>query len=219
MQAGRAFHAAADALRADAQKRQRRGPCARPRQRRDVEAFALKDDAPRAGTRRDPHNFRNPHGLHDSEHFTTPRDLALIARAAMQQPLFRQIVGTVEHPWTTDLTAGSRCATTTVCSGNFPAAPGSKPATPSRAASARQRRAARCAGGHRGGDAHRQAGHLGGQQAAADLRLRPSAEIGGQDLREAARCRRRRSVETGLPLDIRPFLSQLCNALKTANLS
>lgn len=52
-------------------------------------------------------NFRNPHGLPNSEHVTTPRDLALIARAAMQQPLFRQIVGTVEHPWTTDLTVGS----------------------------------------------------------------------------------------------------------------
>ncbi len=46
-------------------------------------------------------SFRNPHGLHHVEHFTSPRDLALIARAAMQQPLFRQIVGTQEHPWVT----------------------------------------------------------------------------------------------------------------------
>ncbi|MHA3773157.1 D-alanyl-D-alanine carboxypeptidase family protein [Verrucomicrobiota bacterium sgz303538] len=44
-------------------------------------------------------HFQNPHGLHNVEHYTTPRDLALIARAAMQQPLFRQIVGTVSHPW------------------------------------------------------------------------------------------------------------------------
>src|SRR3954453_17364685 len=30
-------------------------------------------------------HFMNPHGLHHIEHYTTPRDLALIARAAMQQ--------------------------------------------------------------------------------------------------------------------------------------
>ena len=33
-------------------------------------------------------HFANPNGLHDPAHYTTPRDLALIARAAMQQPLF-----------------------------------------------------------------------------------------------------------------------------------
>jgi len=46
-------------------------------------------------------HFANPHGLHHPEHYTTPHDLALIARAAMQQPLFRQIVATVSHPWVT----------------------------------------------------------------------------------------------------------------------
>ena len=46
-------------------------------------------------------SFRNANGLHLSEHYTTPRDLALIARAAMQQPYFRQIVATLEHPWVT----------------------------------------------------------------------------------------------------------------------
>lgn len=50
-------------------------------------------------------NFRNPHGLHDKEHYTTPRDLATIARAAMQQPLFRKIVSTLEHPWVTTFAA------------------------------------------------------------------------------------------------------------------
>ncbi|MEO6788027.1 MAG: D-alanyl-D-alanine carboxypeptidase, partial [Chthoniobacteraceae bacterium] len=34
-------------------------------------------------------HFTNPHGLHDPHHFTTARDLGLIARVAMQQPLFR----------------------------------------------------------------------------------------------------------------------------------
>jgi serine-type D-Ala-D-Ala carboxypeptidase (penicillin-binding protein 5/6) len=43
--------------------------------------------------------FRNPHGLHDKDHFTTARDLALIARAAMAQPLFHQIVGTQKYTW------------------------------------------------------------------------------------------------------------------------
>ena len=46
-------------------------------------------------------NFKNPHGLHDPQHYTTPRDLATIARAAMQQPLFRKIVGTQFSTWTT----------------------------------------------------------------------------------------------------------------------
>ena len=50
-------------------------------------------------------NFRNANGLHDKEHYTTPRDLALIARAAMQQPYFRQIVATLEHPWVTSFAA------------------------------------------------------------------------------------------------------------------
>jgi len=39
-------------------------------------------------------HFTNPHGLHDPNHFTTARDLAIIARAAMKQPLFREIVAT-----------------------------------------------------------------------------------------------------------------------------
>jgi len=34
--------------------------------------------------------------LHDPHHFTTSRDLACIARAAMQIPLFREIVSTPE---------------------------------------------------------------------------------------------------------------------------
>ena len=41
-------------------------------------------------------HFTNPHGLHNPHHFTTARDLALIARVAMQQPLFREIVATPE---------------------------------------------------------------------------------------------------------------------------
>jgi D-alanyl-D-alanine carboxypeptidase (penicillin-binding protein 5/6) len=44
-------------------------------------------------------SFRNPHGLHHVEHFTNARDLAMIARAAMQQPFFRQIVSTPAFTW------------------------------------------------------------------------------------------------------------------------
>lgn len=50
--------------------------------------------------------FANPHGLHHIAHFTTPRDLAIIARAAMSQPLFRQIVGTKQAQW--EAPSGSR---------------------------------------------------------------------------------------------------------------
>jgi len=39
-------------------------------------------------------HFTNPHGLYDPGHVTTAYDLALIARAAMQNPTFRQIVRT-----------------------------------------------------------------------------------------------------------------------------
>lgn len=46
-------------------------------------------------------SFRNPHGLHHVQHYTTPRDLALIARAAMQQPMFRKVSGTQFSTWTT----------------------------------------------------------------------------------------------------------------------
>ncbi len=37
-------------------------------------------------------HFMNPHGLHNKLHYTTARDLALIARAAIQQPRIREVV-------------------------------------------------------------------------------------------------------------------------------
>ncbi|GAV23277.1 D-alanyl-D-alanine carboxypeptidase family protein [Carboxydothermus pertinax] len=39
-------------------------------------------------------HFVNPNGLPNDDHYTTARDLALIARAAMQNPKFREIVAT-----------------------------------------------------------------------------------------------------------------------------
>ena len=64
-----------------------------------IEAFAQKmtDRARELGCTNT--QFANPHGLHNASHFTTPRDLAIIARAAMNQPMFRQIVGTKQANW------------------------------------------------------------------------------------------------------------------------
>jgi D-alanyl-D-alanine carboxypeptidase (penicillin-binding protein 5/6) len=42
-------------------------------------------------------NFVNPHGLHDDRHYSTARDLALIAREAMRSPFFRHVVATRKH--------------------------------------------------------------------------------------------------------------------------
>jgi D-alanyl-D-alanine carboxypeptidase (penicillin-binding protein 5/6) len=44
-------------------------------------------------------HFLNPNGLHEEEHYTTAYDMALIARAAMKKPLFREIVTTKTMPW------------------------------------------------------------------------------------------------------------------------
>jgi len=42
-------------------------------------------------------NFVNPTGLHDRNHYTTARDMALIAREAMNNKLFRQAVSATEY--------------------------------------------------------------------------------------------------------------------------
>jgi D-alanyl-D-alanine carboxypeptidase (penicillin-binding protein 5/6) len=42
-------------------------------------------------------HFKNPHGLDDPEHYTTARDLAFIARDAMQNENFRKYVSTYEY--------------------------------------------------------------------------------------------------------------------------
>jgi D-alanyl-D-alanine carboxypeptidase (penicillin-binding protein 5/6) len=64
-----------------------------------VAAFAEKMSARAAELGASSSHFTNPNGLHDAHHFTTARDLAFIARAAMQQPLFRKIVGTQNYEW------------------------------------------------------------------------------------------------------------------------
>lgn len=44
-------------------------------------------------------HFVTPNGLPDPNHYTTARDLAIIARAAMQDETFRRIVATKTRPW------------------------------------------------------------------------------------------------------------------------
>jgi serine-type D-Ala-D-Ala carboxypeptidase (penicillin-binding protein 5/6) len=66
-----------------------------------VPAFAEKMNLRAAELGAISSHFVNPHGLHDPNHYTTAHDLVLIARAAMQQPLFRQIVSTIYYTWRT----------------------------------------------------------------------------------------------------------------------
>ncbi|MDR3050133.1 MAG: D-alanyl-D-alanine carboxypeptidase [Oscillospiraceae bacterium] len=42
-------------------------------------------------------HFANPHGYMDENHYTTARDMAIIARAAMEIPQFRELAATYEY--------------------------------------------------------------------------------------------------------------------------
>ncbi|WP_309118544.1 D-alanyl-D-alanine carboxypeptidase family protein [Paenibacillus sp.] len=53
-------------------------------------AALMNAEAERLGARGT--HFTNPHGLHDPDHYSTASDLALIAREAMNDPAFRDIV-------------------------------------------------------------------------------------------------------------------------------
>jgi len=64
-----------------------------------VEAFVEKMNRRAAELGATSSHFANPHGLHDPNHYTTAHDLALIARAAMQQPFLREIVSTIYYTW------------------------------------------------------------------------------------------------------------------------
>jgi serine-type D-Ala-D-Ala carboxypeptidase (penicillin-binding protein 5/6) len=64
-----------------------------------AEAFALKMTRRAQELGAFNTSFRNAHGLHHVEHFTTARDLALIARYAMNQPFFRTVVSTTRYQW------------------------------------------------------------------------------------------------------------------------
>lgn len=60
----------------------------------NVENFAklMNETAKKAGAKNT--NFKNPHGLHDDEHYTTAYDLALISAYALKNNTFSEIVKT-----------------------------------------------------------------------------------------------------------------------------
>lgn len=62
-----------------------------------VEEFAklMNEKAKEVGAKNT--NFVNPNGLHDKNHYTTPRDLALMAKYAMTLPKFRDVVKEVKY--------------------------------------------------------------------------------------------------------------------------
>lgn len=64
-----------------------------------VEAFAemMNDKAAELGMTNT--HFVTPSGLHDDNHYTTPRDMALLSAYAMKNGTFRKIVATEELPW------------------------------------------------------------------------------------------------------------------------
>lgn len=67
-----------------------------------VEAFASMMNQKAADLGATNSHFVNPSGLHDEHHYTTARDMAIIARYAMRNPIFRDIVGTKTMPWNGD---------------------------------------------------------------------------------------------------------------------
>lgn len=68
----------------------------------DVEGFAdmMNEKAKKLGLL-DTH-FTNPHGLDSDEHYTTARDLAIIASEALKNPDFKRIVSTYKKTFSTE---------------------------------------------------------------------------------------------------------------------
>lgn len=62
-----------------------------------VDAFADKMNAVAAELGLQNTHFCNPHGLDDADHYSTARDLATIAAAALEDETFREIVSTKHH--------------------------------------------------------------------------------------------------------------------------
>ncbi len=62
-----------------------------------VEAFAELMNQKAAELGMTNSHFVNPHGLHDSNHYVTARDMAKLAYEAMKNPTFRKIVGTWQY--------------------------------------------------------------------------------------------------------------------------
>ena len=74
-----------------------------------VASFSTKMNARAAELGAVNSHFVNPHGLHNPEHYTTARDLALIARAALQNPRFTDAVGTPKRTISRSISAFAFC--------------------------------------------------------------------------------------------------------------
>ncbi|MDO4753879.1 MAG: D-alanyl-D-alanine carboxypeptidase family protein [Bacillota bacterium] len=61
----------------------------------DEFALMMNDMAMKLGCKNT--NFVNPHGLHDDAHYTTANDLYIIAKAAMDVPVFAEIASSFTH--------------------------------------------------------------------------------------------------------------------------
>lgn len=73
-----------------------------------IEAFADMMNEKAADLGLTSTHFANPHGLDDPEHYTTARELAIIARAAMQNEVFKTIVSTYKTTIPLNETEGVR---------------------------------------------------------------------------------------------------------------
>lgn len=63
----------------------------------DIDSFVALMNKKAAEMRLVNTHFDNPHGLSSENHYTTARELAIIAYYAMKNPLFREIAGTKSH--------------------------------------------------------------------------------------------------------------------------
>ena len=62
-----------------------------------VKAFAERMNARAEALGCGDTHFVNPHGLHDPDHYTSAYDLVCMARAAMEEPFFRELVSTPSY--------------------------------------------------------------------------------------------------------------------------
>lgn len=63
----------------------------------DVDSFVVKMNEKARELGMSNTKFLNPHGLHSPEHYTTARDMAILARYAIQYDKFREIVSTARY--------------------------------------------------------------------------------------------------------------------------
>ena len=75
-----------------------------------IEDFAnlMNEEAKKAGALNT--HFNNPHGLPDENHYTTPYDMAMLARKAMSEEVIREIVSTKSISFKEQDTANSKVA-------------------------------------------------------------------------------------------------------------